>query len=62
MEKKVKTPEEKSFNKRWGKLCKLSPIVKNLDKNIGKAPKCSNKVKTDDVKVTVDTKGGKKKK
>jgi hypothetical protein len=40
MEKKVKTPEQKAFNKLWGKKCKLSPMKKLLSKDVGKAPKC----------------------
>lgn len=52
MEKKVKTMEEKAFNKRWNKLLKLSPMLKNVSKDVGKAPKCGVKAKTESVVVT----------
>lgn len=56
MEKKVKTPEEIAFNKRWGKICKLSPNLKSLNKDVGKAPKCGIKVKTEKVAETSSNK------
>lgn len=56
MEKKVKTPEEIAFNKRWGKVCKLSPSLKSLNKDVGKAPKCSVKAKTEKVAETPSNK------
>lgn len=43
MEKKIKTPEEKEFNKRWGKINKKNPFLKDLKKNVGKAPACNSK-------------------
>lgn len=43
MEKKVVTAEQKAFNKMWAKKTKLSPSVKLLRKDIGKAAKCSSK-------------------
>ena len=43
MEKKVKTPEEKEFNKRWGKIAKRIPDVNKLKKDVGKAPACNSK-------------------
>lgn len=59
MEKKVVTTEVKAFNKRWNKKCKLSPVLKNLSKDVGKAPKCGVKAKPEKVEVAV---AGKKKK
>lgn len=46
MEKKVKTAEEKAFNKRWGKKTKLNPCLKTLRRDVGKAPKCGVREKT----------------
>lgn len=43
MEKKVISAEQKAFNKLWAKKIKLSPMVKSLRKDIGKASKCSIK-------------------
>lgn len=43
MEKKVVSAEQKAFNKLWSKMTKLSPSVKSLRKDIGKASKCSIK-------------------
>jgi hypothetical protein len=45
MEKKVKSLEEKAFNKTWNKICKLSPTLKNVSKDVGRAPKCGVKAK-----------------
>jgi hypothetical protein len=45
--KPKKTAEEIAFNKRWGKLSKLNPSIINLSSSIGKAPKCSTKVKVE---------------
>jgi hypothetical protein len=58
MEPHKKTLEEIAFNKRWGKLSKLNPSTTNLSSSIGKAPKCSTKVKTEKV---VETSSKKKK-
>ena len=59
MEKKVKTPEEKAFNKLFNKKMKLSPSLNALRKDVGKAPKCGVREKPS-ASVIVAT--GKKKK
>lgn len=56
---KKATFEELQFKKTWAKLLKLSPIEKNLSRNVGRAPKHSVKVK--EINISVDTKGKKKK-
>lgn len=56
MEKKKKTPEEIAFNKRWGKISKLNPSMRNLDKNIGKAPRCNSSSPKKTVEITVANK------
>jgi hypothetical protein len=48
MKKIVKTQKEKDFNKMWKNRIKLRPNISCLDKNIGKAPRCNTKIKTDD--------------
>lgn len=48
MLKRIKTQEEKDFNKMWKNRMKLRPDIVRLDKNIGKAPRCNTKIKTDD--------------
>lgn len=53
MEKRKKTAEEKEFNKRWGKLNKLSPMMRFVDKNVGKAPRCNSASPKKDVNITV---------
>lgn len=47
MEKKVKTAEEKAFNKLWGKKTKLSPSYHLLSKDVGKAPRCNTAIKAE---------------
>lgn len=42
-EQKQKLFEELMFKKKWGKHLKLSPIEKNISKNVGRAPKCNTK-------------------
>lgn len=37
--------KEIAFNDIWGKKCKLNPDLRNLPKNVGKAPKCGVRVK-----------------
>ena len=46
MLKRIKTQEEKDFNKMWKNRMKLRPDIVRLGKNIGKAPKCNTKIKT----------------
>ena len=60
MEKKVKSLEEKAFNKTWNKMCKLSPMIKNVSKDVGRAPKCGVKAKPEKVEVVVTNKKKKK--
>jgi hypothetical protein len=60
MEKKVKTPEEKAFNKLFNKKMKLSPSYHLLSKDVGKAPKCGVREKS--VSVAIATTPNKKKK
>lgn len=48
MLKRIKTQEEKDFNKMWKNRMKLRPDISRLGKNIGKAPRCNTKIKTDD--------------
>lgn len=59
MVKKVVSAEVKAFNKLWNKKCKLSPVLKNVSKDVGKAPRCGVKAKVEKVEVAVV---GKKKK
>lgn len=55
MEKKVLTQEEKElkkkeqkFNKHMNQVWKLRPYkINGISKNVGKAPKCNTKVKTE---------------
>lgn len=55
MEKKVLTQEEKElkkkeqeFNKHMNQIWKLRPYkINGISKNVGKAPKCNTKVKTE---------------
>lgn len=60
MEKKTKTLEEKQFNKKWGKLLKLSPMLSKVSKNVGKAPKCNVKGPKKETPVVIDKKKKKK--
>lgn len=59
-EQKQKLFEEQMFKKRWAKHLKLSPIVKNLSKEVGKDSKCNVKGPKKEVAVIVDTKKKKK--
>lgn len=55
MEKKILTQEEKElkkkeqeFNKHMNQVWKLRPYkINGISKNVGKAPKCNTKVKTE---------------
>lgn len=58
MEKK--TPEEiafnKKWNKKWNKINKLSPMMRFVSKEVGKAPKCNSSTAKKEVSITVATK------
>lgn len=56
MEKKKKTPEEIAFNKKWSKINKLSPMMRFVSKEVGKAPKCNSSTAKKEVSITVATK------
>lgn len=55
-EQKQKLFEEEQFKKKWAKHLKLSPIIRNLSNNVGKAPKCNTKGPKKEVSVQIDTK------
>lgn len=59
-EQKQKLLEEQMFKKRWAKHLKLSPIIKNLSKSVGKAPKCNTKGPKKEVPVQIDNNKKKK--
>jgi hypothetical protein len=60
-EEKQKALEEQAFKKKWAKFLKLSPIVKNLSKTVGKAPKCNTKEPKKEIQVAVANNKNKKK-
>lgn len=60
IEQKKKSFEEMMFKKKWAKHLKLSPIIKNLSKDVGRAPKCNVREPKKEVPVVVDNKKKKK--
>lgn len=68
MEKKVLTQEEKElikkeqeFNKHMNQVWKLRPYkINEISKNVGKAPKCNTRVKTEKIVEIVNQKKKKK--
>lgn len=44
---KIKDLAEIAFKKSWAKKCKLNPDLRTLRKDVGKAPACNTKVRTD---------------
>jgi len=60
IEQKKKSFEEMMFKKKWAKHLKLSPIIKNLSEDVGKAPKCNVREPKKEVPVVVDNKKKKK--
>lgn len=55
-EEKQKAFEELQFKKKWAKFLKLSPIVKNLSKTVGKAPACNTNTTKKEVNLQVASK------
>ena len=59
-EEKKKAFEEAQFKKRWGNFLKKCPTIQNVNKNVGKAPKCNTKGPKKEISVAVDNKKKKK--